>query len=67
MGLEHLAQGRTRGQYLPVVPDCQPQIQQAAAQPHLPQGHARGLIQLHAPALLERGLPARCTQLPDPG
>ena len=38
MGLEHWARGRTRGQYLPVVPDCQPQIQQAAAQPHLPKG-----------------------------
>lgn len=65
MGLEHWARGSTRGQYLSVVPDCQSQIQQAAAQPHLPQGHPRGLVQLHAPALLERGLPARCTQLSD--
>lgn len=32
-----------------------------------PKGTPRGLVQLHAPALLERGLPARCTQLPDPG
>lgn len=55
------------GHFSPRGPDQQPQIQQAAAQPHLPQGHARGLLQLHAPALLERGLPARGPQLPDPG
>ena len=55
--------GRVHG----VAPDYQPQIQQTAAQPHLPQGHPCGLIQLHAPALLERGLPARGTQLPDLG
>lgn len=53
--------------FFPYGPDRQPQIQQTAAQPHLPQGHASGLLQLHASALLERGLPACCPQLPNLG
>ena len=41
------------------------QLQQAAAEQDLPQGHAGGLLQLHAADLLEQRLSARLPQLPD--
>lgn len=43
------------------------QLQQAPDEPHLPQGHSHGLLQLHAPDVLECWLPDGRPQLPDDG